>query len=40
MKKRSNYAMHTDSAITLKFHIGDHWRGAGDGERWAQLYIL
>ena len=25
--------MHTDSAITLRFHVGDHYRGAGDGER-------
>jgi len=28
-------AMHTDSAITLRFHIEDQWRGAGDGDRWA-----
>jgi hypothetical protein len=28
-----NNAMHTDSAVTLRFHIGDHWRGAGDGAR-------
>jgi hypothetical protein len=29
----ANNAMHLDSAITLRFHIGDHWRGASDGER-------
>ena len=29
-----NHAMHTDSAMTLRFHIGDHGRGAGDGDRW------
>ncbi len=28
-----NNAMHADSAGTLGFHIGHHWRGAGDGER-------
>lgn len=27
-----NNALHTDSARTLRFHIGD-WRGAGGGER-------
>jgi hypothetical protein len=30
-----NNAIHTDSARTLRFQIQDHWRGAGDGERWA-----
>jgi hypothetical protein len=35
----ANNAMHTDSAITLKLNIGDHLRGAGDGERWAALPI-
>jgi hypothetical protein len=29
----ANNAMHTDSAGTLRFHVEDHWRGAGDGER-------
>ena len=28
-----NNAMHTDSALTLRFQIEDHWHGAGDGER-------
>jgi hypothetical protein len=31
-----NNAMHTDSARTLRFQIGDHCRGAGDGERWTK----
>jgi hypothetical protein len=35
MSERTNNAMHADSAITLGFHTGDHWRGAGDGDRWA-----
>jgi hypothetical protein len=25
-----NDALHTDSAITLRFYIEDHWRGAGE----------
>jgi len=32
----ANNAMHTGSAVTLRFHIEhieDRWRGAGDGER-------
>ena len=29
---RSN-AMHTDSSMTVRFHIVDHWLGVGDGER-------
>jgi hypothetical protein len=29
----ANNAMHTDSAMTLRLHIEDHLRGAGDGER-------
>jgi hypothetical protein len=32
MSSRTN-AMHTDSALTLRFHIGDRLRGAADGER-------
>jgi hypothetical protein len=28
-----NHAMHADSAPTLRFHIGDPCRRAGDGER-------
>src|SRR6267142_6405486 len=31
--KQPNNAMHTDFAMALRFHIGDHWRGAGDGDR-------
>jgi hypothetical protein len=30
MKGERNYAMHTDSAITLGFHIKVHRRGAGE----------
>lgn len=30
----ANNAMHADSAPTLRFHIGDRWRGAVDGERY------
>ena len=32
--------MHTDSAMTLRFRIGDHWRGAGDDDRWAAARIM
>jgi hypothetical protein len=30
----ANHALHTDSAITLGFHIGAHRRGGDDGERY------
>ena len=36
---RPNNAFHTDSAPTLGFHIGDHWRGTGQGESWLQSHI-
>jgi hypothetical protein len=29
------WSMHLDSAITLGFHVEDHWRGVGEVERWA-----
>jgi signal peptidase I len=32
--------MHPDSATTLRFRIGDHLRGAGDGERWMKALLL
>ena len=28
-----NNAMHMDSSMTLRFHTGNHWLGASDGER-------
>ena len=28
-----NNAMHLDSAMTLRLHIGDQWRGASNGAR-------
>ncbi len=28
-----NNAMHMDSAMTLRLHIGNQWRGASDGDR-------
>jgi hypothetical protein len=33
---RLNNAMHTDSAMTLRFHAEDQRRGAGDGDRSAE----
>jgi len=33
MEESANNAMHTGCAITLRVHDGDHWRGAGEGER-------
>jgi len=38
MTQRSNNAMHTNSAATSRFPIGDRRRGAGDGERWAARF--
>jgi len=32
MREYANNALHADSAITLKFHMGDHRRGAGEGD--------
>jgi hypothetical protein len=37
---RSNNVLHTDSAPTLGFHIGDHWRGAGEDERSAESHAI
>ncbi len=34
--KAANNALHTNSAPTLGLHMGDHWRGDGEGERWAR----
>jgi hypothetical protein len=33
-----NNAMHTDSAMALIFHVGNRWRGAGDGDRSPKSY--
>jgi hypothetical protein len=30
---RPNDAMHADSAMKLRVHIGHHWIGAGDDDR-------
>jgi len=32
-----NNAMHMDSAMTLRLHIGDQWHGASDGDRSAEM---